>query len=280
MLIVTAPAKLNLTLEVLRKREDGYHEIRSIIQTLSLSDKLRFTASSRLEYRCDLNGWEAGRSLVSKAAALMIEEAGSGRSALIEITKRIPLSSGLGGDSSDAAATLRGLNMLWKLNLSLPQLLKMAAKLGSDVPLFLYGGTLLAEGRGEKIAPAPVMPHMSVVILFPLVPEVKNKTAQLYALLKPGHFTNGQVTDYFIANLQNKTHSPGSGLFNVFDEIGLEYFKGLKIYKKKFLEAGAKEVHLAGSGPTLFALVQDAVTADNIYKRLQEQKLEVYLSDF
>jgi 4-diphosphocytidyl-2-C-methyl-D-erythritol kinase len=280
MLIINAPAKLNLTLEVLRKREDGYHEIRSIIQTLNFGDKLKFSASPIMEYKCDMDGWDAGKSLVSKAAALMLEEAGSRQSALIEITKRIPLSSGLGGDSSGAVAVLRGLNMLWGVNLSLPQLIKLAVKLGSDTTLFLYGGTLLAEGRGEKISPAPAMPHMSVVILFPPIPEVKNKTAQLYAQLKPGHFTAGQITDYFLENLRNPEYIPGSGLFNVFDDVGLAYYKDLKVFKRVFLEAGAKEVHLAGSGPTLFTLVKDPLTADNIYNRLHEQKLEVCLADF
>jgi 4-diphosphocytidyl-2-C-methyl-D-erythritol kinase len=279
MMIVIAPSKLNLTLEVLGKREDGYHEIRSVIQTLNLCDNLKFSASSSMEYKCNLPAWEAEKSLVSKAADLMRAEAGENKAALIEISKRIPMSSGLGGDSSDAVATLRGLNMLWRLNLSLPQLLKMAAKLGSDTTLFLYGGTVLAEGRGEKISPVPPMPHMTAVILFPPIPEVKNKTPQMYSLLKARHYTTGKSTDDFISNLKNRQCSPSS-LFNVFDEVGLSFFKGLKEYKQLFLEAGAKEVHLAGSGPTLYTILQDPVEANNIYKRLQDKKLEAYLADF
>jgi 4-diphosphocytidyl-2-C-methyl-D-erythritol kinase len=280
MLIVTAPAKINLTLEVLKKREDGYHEIRSVIQTLNLYDNLKFSDNPKMEYKCNLDIWDAQRSLVSKAADLIRTETGTTRSALIEITKRIPLSSGLGGDSSDAVAALRGLNLLWKLNLSLPQLLKMAAKLGSDTTLFLYGGTLLAESRGEKISPAPVMPHLSVVVLFPPLPEVKNKTSQLYAQLKARHYTTGKATDDFISGLKSPLFDPAKGLFNVFDEIGLSFFKGLKEYKQIFLESGASQVHLAGSGPTLFTLLKDPAEANKIYMRLKERKLEVYLADF
>jgi 4-diphosphocytidyl-2-C-methyl-D-erythritol kinase len=279
MMIVIAPSKLNLTLEVLKKRDDGYHEIRSVVQTLNLCDNLKFTANPKMEFKCNLPGWEAGKSLVSKAAELMRAEAGINQGALIEISKHIPMSSGLGGDSSDAVATLRGLNMLWKVNLSLPALLKMAAVLGSDTTLFLYGGTVLAEGRGEKISPAPAMPHMTAVILFPPIPAVNNKTFQMYSQLKARHYTSGKATDDLIESLKNRQFS-SSGLFNVFDEVGFSFFKGLKQYQQIFTEAGAKEVHLAGSGPTLFTILQDPVEANNIYKRLQEKKLEAYQADF
>jgi 4-diphosphocytidyl-2-C-methyl-D-erythritol kinase len=280
MMIVSAPAKLNLTLEVLGKREDGYHEIRSIIQTLDFCDKLTFADTAGMQYRCNLTGWEAQKSLISKAAELIRLETCNDLHALIEITKLIPLSSGLGGDSSDAVAVLRGLNMFWKLNLSLPQLLKMAAKLGSDTSLFLYGGTLLAGGRGEKITPLPAMPHRSVVLLCPPVPQVKNKTSRLYAELKAENYTNGSATENFINNLKNRNSHPESGLFNVFDEVGLDFYTGLKEYFQIFLNAGAREVHLAGSGPTLFTINEDPVAASEIYNRLQALKLESYLAGF
>jgi 4-diphosphocytidyl-2-C-methyl-D-erythritol kinase len=280
MLTVTAPAKLNLTLEILKKREDGYHEIRSLIQTLNLYDSLRFSLSPRMEFKCNLPGWNADMSLVTKAADLIKTEAGANHFALIEINKHIPLSSGLGGDSSDAVATLRGLNLLWKLNLSLPQLIKMAEKLGSDTSLFLYGGTLFAEGRGEKISPAPALRNVSAVILFPPIPEVKNKTQQLYSQIRARHYTTGKFTDDFMAKLKNSDNTALSGFYNVFDEVGLDFFRGLRDYKRRFQEAGASEVHLAGSGPTLFCILKDPVTANNIYDRLQEQKLEVCLAGF
>jgi 4-diphosphocytidyl-2-C-methyl-D-erythritol kinase len=280
MMIFSAPAKINLTLEVLGKREDGYHEIRSVIQTIDLSDKIRISASAGMRYECDLPGWDAEKSLVSRAAEAMRSEIGTDYHALIEINKTIPVSSGLGGDSSDAVAALRGLNIFWKLNLSVPQLLKIAAKLGSDTSLFLYGGTLLAEGRGEKITPVPAMPHMSVVLLFPSLPEVKNKTAHLYSHLKAWDYTTGTATHNFINNLQNRSSPPTSGLFNVFDEVGSDFYKGLNKYKNAFLGAGAREVHLSGSGPTLFTLHEDPVAANDIFNRLQAMKLEACLAGF
>ena len=118
-----------------------------------------------MDIKCNLPEWSASKSLVSKAVSLLRNSTGVNQGALIEIEKRIPLSSGLGGDSSDAAAVLRGLNLLWNLKLSLRDLINYAAQLGSDVPLFLYGGTVLIEGKGEKIRPLRPMPHMTVILV-------------------------------------------------------------------------------------------------------------------
>ena len=280
MITVTAQAKLNLTLEVLKKRPDGYHDIRSVVQTLSFGDKLRFETSQKTEFKCSLPGWSASRSLVSRATDLLRNTTGSRLGALVEIEKQIPLSSGLGGDSSDAAAVLKGLNQLWNLKLGQRDLLGLAAQLGSDVPLFLYGGTVLAEGRGEKIRPLRPMPHMYVLLLLPPVPRPEKKTQQLYAMLNVSHYTAGQVTAAFINMLEGRASGQKTGLYNVFDEVGLRYFSGLREYRQKFLEAGAPEVHLAGSGPALFALMRDEIKAIDIRKRLQAGGREVILTEF
>jgi 4-diphosphocytidyl-2-C-methyl-D-erythritol kinase len=280
MLTTTAPAKLNLTLEVLKKRTDGFHEIRSVVQTISFCDKIKIGAAPKLEIKCSLPGWNASKSLVTKAVSLLRNSTGAGQGALIEIEKKIPVSSGLGGDSSDAAAVLRGLGMLWGLKMSQRDLLAYGAQLGSDVPLFLYGGTLLAEGRGEIIRPLRPMPHMSVVLLMPAVPKVEDKTKQMYAQLVVRNYTNGKNTLDFINMLEGKAAVPGITLFNVFDEVGLRFFPGLKEAKQKFLEAGATDVHLAGSGPTLFTILRNDVKAYDIHEKLQKMGLETYLSDF
>ena len=276
----TAPAKINLTLEVLKKRPDGYHEIRSVVQTISFGDKLKFQSGFKVEFKCDLPGWSAQKSLVSKAVSLLRNTTGSGQGAVIEIEKRIPLSSGLGGDSSDAAAVLRGLNLLWNLKLSLRDLINLAAQIGSDVPLFLYGGTLLIEGRGEKVRPLRPMPHMTVILLEPPIPGVEDKTRQMYNRLSVRNYTPGKFTGDFINMLEGRADRPGSGLFNVFDEVALQFFPGLKDYRQKFLEAGADDVHLAGSGPTLFTLTRDDIKAYDIHKRLQGMGLKAHLADF
>jgi 4-diphosphocytidyl-2-C-methyl-D-erythritol kinase len=282
MLEILAPAKLNLTLEVLAKRPDGFHEIRSVIQAINLVDSLRFRLSENIEFSCTDPDWVPARSLVSKAVGLLQKTTGCAQGVTIEVDKRIPLVSGLSGDSSDAAAVLRGLNRLWGLGLSLPQLLELASQLGSDVAFFLYGGTAVVRGRGEVVTPLPPFPHMWVVLMLPPVPRMPGKTGRLYASLKPGHYTRGEVTDRLVALL---TRGSLGGermvgiLFNVLEDVAADSFAGLGEYRQQFLQAGAQEVHLAGSGPVLFTLVKDRAEAEKIYHNLQQQGLESYLTE-
>jgi len=282
MLEILAPAKLNLTLEVLAKRPDGFHEIRSVIQAINLVDSLRFRLSENIEFSCTDPDWVPARSLVSKAVGLLQKTTGCAQGVTIEVDKRIPLVSGLSGDSSDAAAVLRGLNRLWGLGRSLPQLLELASQLGSDVAFFLYGGTAVVRGRGEVVTPLPPFPHMWVVLMLPPVPRMPGKTGRLYASLKPGHYTRGEVTDRLVALLtrgslggERLVHN----LFNVLEDVAADSFAGLGEYRQQFLQAGAQEVHLAGSGPVLFTLVKDRAEAEKIYHNLQQQGLESYITD-
>ena len=279
MLTVLAPAKINLTLEVLAKRRDGFHEIRSVIQTINLCDSLHFHLSQSIEFKCDVSNWIPEESLASKATGLLREVTGCTKGATIEINKRIPLMSGLGGDSSDAAAILRGLNKLWGLSLSSGELLELASQLSSDASFFLYGGTALAEGRGEIVTPLPSLLHMWVVLMMPPVLRVPGKTKQLYASLRASHYTGGQITDELVTLLTRGGEVTSASLFNVFDEVALDNFAGLGKYREKFLKAGAQEVHLAGSGPALFTLVRDKNQAEKMYENLQKQGLESYLID-
>jgi 4-diphosphocytidyl-2-C-methyl-D-erythritol kinase len=280
MMMATAQAKINITLEVLNKRGDGYHEIRSIVQTVDFCDKLCFQTGPRLDIKCNLPEWSLSKSLVSKAIDLLRNSSGSRIGATVEIEKRIPLSSGLGGDSSDAAAILRGLNLLWDLKLSLRDLIKLGAQIGSDVPLFLYGGTLMVEGRGEKVRPLRPMPHMTVVLLVPHLFKLEDKTRKLYSQLSVRNYTSGKVTEDFAKMLEGRAGSSATGMFNVFDDVGFKFFAGLKEYRQKFVEAGAVDIHVAGSGPTLFTLLRDEVKAGIIHKKLQDKGLEAYLTDF
>jgi 4-diphosphocytidyl-2-C-methyl-D-erythritol kinase len=251
-----------------------------VVQTITFNDQLKFQAGPRLDIKCNLPEWSASRSLVSKAVSLLRNSTGIKQGALIEIEKRIPLNSGLGGDSSDAAAVLRGLNLLWNLKLSLRDLINYGAQLGSDVPLFLYGGTVLTEGRGEKIRPLRPMPHMTVILMLPPIIRVENKTLRMYGQLSVRNYTPGKITEDFIRATEGQPTRAGIGLYNVFDEVGLRFFSGLRECRRKFLEAGADEVHLAGSGPTLFALTRDDVKAFDIHKHLRDMGLEAYLADF
>ncbi len=279
MLTILAPAKLNLTLEVLGERQDGFHEIRSVIQTISLCDSLHFQLGQNMEFKSDIPDWIPEESLVSKASGLIRKATGCTKGVTVKVNKRIPWLSGLGGDSSDAAAILRGLNKLWGLGLSLKELLDLASQLSSDASFFLFGGTALAEGRGEIVTPLPSLPHMWVVLMMPPVLRVTGKTKQLYASLRASHYTGGRITDELVTLLTRGGEVTSASLFNVFDKVALDNFAGLGEYKEQFLKAGAQEICLAGSGPALFTLVRDKNRAEMIYENLQEQGLESYLSD-
>jgi len=279
MLTVLAPAKLNLTLEVLAKRPDGFHEIRSVIQTLNLCDSLSFRLSQSIKFNSDMPNWIPEDSLVSKATSLLRQATGCSKGVTIEVSKRIPLVSGLGGDSSDAAATLRGLNKLWGLGLSREKLLALAVRLGSDAAFFIYGGTALVEGRGEVVTPLPPLPHMWVVLMLPPVPRLPEKTKQLYARLNASHYTDGRITERLVEALKRGREFMPSLLFNVFDNVAFDSFTGLRDYWQKFVKAGARDVHLAGSGAALFTLTEDKTEAEDLYVRLQQQGLECYLTE-
>ena len=279
MFSILAPAKINLTLEVLAERPDGYHEIRSVIQSINLCDCLRFQLSHNIKFGCDNPELVVAESLISRATTLLQQATDCAKGATIEITKRIPLSSGLGGDSSDAAAILSGLNKLWKLGLSLKELTELAPRLGSDVPFFLYGGTTLVEGRGEKITPLPPLPRRWVVLMIPDVPRLAEKTKRLYVSLKINHYTDGQITENFATALTEGREFKPSLLFNTFENVAFDQFPGLKVYKEHFIKLGASNVHLAGSGPALFTLVEDRAGAERLYENLQKQNLESYLAE-
>jgi 4-diphosphocytidyl-2-C-methyl-D-erythritol kinase len=289
---VLAPAKVNLTLEVLGTRSDGYHEIRSVMQTVSLCDTLRFSLNSGMEIRANIPDWLPERSLVSRAVEMLLKESDCHPGASIELKKSIPWLSGLGGDSSDAAATLLGLNRLWLMDLSLVKLLEMAAGLGSDVSFFLYGGTAVAEGRGELVTPLVPLPHTWFVFLMPPVSRRPGKTGQLYSNLRDKYYTAGEKTESLIAMMIGEEEmflclnevgmtdvDYADFLFNTFENVAFDFFGGLWECRERFLAAGARKVHLAGSGPTLFTLIQDFGEAESIYLRLKEQGEEVHLAD-
>jgi len=278
MLTIKAPAKINLTLEVLGKRLDGYHEIRSILQTIDLYDTLHFREVGELSVTCDLKGWSAEKSQVSKAAALLQESAGVKKGAEIKIEKRIPLRAGLGGDSSDGAATLRGLNDLWHIKLSEEKLLILAAQLGSDTPFFVRGGTAAAAGRGEIVTPLPAVRKMQLVIVIPDIPVEPGKTARAYAALKPSHYTDGAMTQKLVDIIKKGQAVSSDCLFNAFEDVAVDVHPGLSYYISGCIRLGVP-IHLAGAGPALFAIFYDISSAVEFRKTAEEHRARAYIAE-
>ena len=279
MFTIEAPAKINLTMEVLGTRPDGYHEIRSVIQTLKFCDYLQLAPAEGIQVACNMPDWSLEQSLVTKAIKLLQAATGCTKGATIKITKRIPLLSGLAGDSSDAAAILRGLNQLWQLELLQQQLQEITQQLGSDVTFFLTGGTALMEGRGEKIMPLPPVPHQWVILISPKVLILPDKTKRLYSMLKPCHYSDGTITDKLAADLKSGRKFKASSLFNVFENVAFTRGEELTHYRDHILKIGASNIHLAGSGPTLFTLLDDKSQAEDLLTRLKNQGLETFLTE-
>ncbi|MGD9143201.1 MAG: 4-(cytidine 5'-diphospho)-2-C-methyl-D-erythritol kinase [Dehalococcoidia bacterium] len=275
-LTVQAPAKINLTLEVLGERPDGFHEIRSVMQSVDLCDSLVFGAADTTTINCDMPGWNAGKSLVSRAVKLFGEKTGCSRGVSINISKKIPLMSGLGGDSSDAAAVLRGLNELRDLDLSLDDMAEMAAELGSDVVFFINDGTALATGRGEVITPLPSLTETWLVLVIPEIPQTAGKTARMYQSLEASHYTDGKITEKLVAAITRGDKPDASFLFNTFENIAYGDFVIRRVYVEHLEKLGASRVHLAGSGPALFVVFEKGDTAADFYVSCKDQGMKVY----
>jgi len=276
MLTVYAPAKINLVLEVLGKDND-YHRISSIVQAIDLCDVLNFQLDEEVRFECDEPGLRRN-NLVEQAATLLKESTECSLGARIELRKHIPWGVGLGGGSSDAAATLLALNELWGLRLPLSELVYLASELGSDVPFFIHKGTALVEGKGGKVTPLPSLPSTCFVLLVPQLPNIEGKTKQMYGNLDAAYFTEGQFVQRALSSLeQGKAIAPGL-MFNVFEKAAFDFFQGLGKYRKTLEEAGAPGVYLAGSGPCLFTFFSGEEKAGELFSRLRKHGLECYLA--
>ncbi len=261
-----AAAKINWTLEVMGRRDDGYHEVRSVMQTVEPCDILELTPADRLELEVEGAHQPSQDDLVLRAAALL---EGGASGAYIRLSKRVPVAAGLGGGSSDAAAALRGLNHMWRLGYDDAHLAEMGAGIGSDVAFFVHGGTALAEGRGERVTPLTDVPATWLVLLVPTPLRLPEKTRRMYAALTPADFSDGSRTEALRRRLRDGQPVDDGSLYNAFERAAYEVFEGLDAYRDALLAAGARTVHLAGSGPALFALGPDEGAARAMHDRLR-----------
>jgi len=276
MLTVYAPAKINLVLEVLGKDND-YHRISSIVQSIDLCDVLNFQLDEEVCFECDVASLKSD-NLITRTATLLKESTKCSLGARIELRKHIPWGVGLGGGSSDAAATLLALNELWELRLSLPELVQLASELGSDVPFFIHKGTASVEGRGEKVTLLPALPATFFVLLVPPLPKIPGKTKQMYGKLNAAHYTEGRFIQQALSYLKQGKAIDHSLMFNVFEMVAFDFFPGLDKYRKTLEEAGAPGVYLAGSGPCLFTFFSEERQAKVISLNLRGQGLECYVT--
>ena len=261
-------------MEVLGRRGDGYHEVRTVLQAVDLSDTLTLEPADSLVLHWDtgspvpVSQVPAEENLVLRAASLLQQEAGVSRGAAIVLHKAIPVAAGLGGGSSDAAATLLGLRRIWKLDFSDQRLAEVAEQLGSDVPFFLSGGTALGSGRGDKLQELPAPIEQWAVISTSPGPPQNDKTAQLYRLLTPADYSKtARRTDELVRRLHARTESTVA-LFNTFERVAAGTYPDYAAHRRAFATAAATNVLLAGAGPALFSLTDEEASADMLRDHL------------
>jgi 4-diphosphocytidyl-2-C-methyl-D-erythritol kinase len=263
---VRALAKINLDLRALRKRADGYHELRTIFQTISLSDTLEiaFTPGgvTEIELRDDAG---IPDNLVVRAARMAMDAMGASGRVEMWLVKRIPMGAGLGGGSSDAAAVLLALPVLAGRPIGLGALADLAGRLGSDVPFFLLGGTAVGIGRGTELFPLPDAPPMAGVLV---VPGVHVDTALAYAELSPRLTSESQQNK--IVSFQSHTWDPiaGGPAANDFEDVVFERHPRLASLKRELTRAGASVAMMTGSGSALFGLFSGKKQASRALRRL------------
>jgi len=273
---VKAPAKINLSLDVLGKREDGYHEVEMVMTTVDLADRLEIShkeenSISILSHNRFVPDDE--RNLAYKAAKLLKEKFRIQTGVNIKIEKNIPVAAGLAGGSSDAAAALKGLNQLWNLGLSVEELATLGAEIGSDVSFCVYGGTALAKGRGEKIQPLPAPPKCWVILA---KPSIGVSTSDVYGRLDVSNIEHPNTGKMIEAIKKGNYELMCANLGNVLESVTLEMHPEVKQIKEYMKRFGADAVLMSGSGPTVFGLVRYDSRLQRIYNGLRGFCNQVY----
>lgn len=275
-----ARAKINLGLDVVRKREDGYHEVRMIMQTINLYDKiiLRKREKAGIQVKTNLSYLPANEdNLVYKAAKLLMDEFAVEEGVSIELNKYIPVAAGMAGGSSDAAAVLVGVNRMFDLGLTRRQLMDRAVKIGADVPFCVMRGTALAEGIGEKLTPLPMMPKCHILIA---KPKVYVSTKFVYGNLRANELTYHPDIDGQVEALKEGSLKKLAALMgNVLETVTIPEYPVIEEIKQSMLKHGALNAMMSGSGPTVFGLFDEEEAARKAYRELMEGEAvrQVYL---
>ncbi|WP_141434175.1 4-(cytidine 5'-diphospho)-2-C-methyl-D-erythritol kinase [Bacillus sp. 03113] len=268
-LLVKAPAKINLSLDVLHKRQDGFHEVEMIMTTIDLADRIELELLEKDEIKIlSLNRFvpDDQRNLAYQAALLLKRKFQVKKGVLIKIEKNIPVAAGLAGGSSDAAATLRGLNKLWKLGLSLDELAEIGSEIGSDVSFCVYGGTALATGRGEKIERLQAPPTCWVVLAKPFIGV---STADVYRRLDTKDLKHPDTLNMIQSIQEGDYVKLCKNVGNVLEDVTLKLYPEVAQIKDQMKRFGADAVLMSGSGPTVFGLVHHDSRMHRIYNGLR-----------
>lgn len=278
-----AYAKINIGLDVLRRRADGYHEVKMIMQTVDIHDELVLEKRKQpgIELRTDNSELPLdGDNLICKAAKLLFREKDIQEGVEITLTKKIPIAAGMAGGSADAAATLRGLNELFGMGYSIPELQALGVKLGADIPYCIVGGTMLSEGIGEILTPLPAPPEAYLVIA---KPDINVSTAFVYGNLHADRLTWHPDIDGMTAALRRQDLGGITDrLGNVLETVTVREYPVIERIKELLREQGAENALMSGSGPTVFGIFREEETARQAAEAVERGQLakQIFVTTF
>lgn len=283
---VRAHGKINLALDVIRKREDGYHDVRMVMQSVGIYDRVEIQYMSKLnnEYKIEI---ETNlkflpvneNNLAYKAAALLMEEFKLNYHIIIRIKKMIPVAAGMAGGSSDCAAVLKGVNKMFDLGLNDEDLKSRGVALGADIPYCIMGGTALSEGIGEILTPLPPMPECYIVLA---KPYINVSTRFVYGNLKADELVYHPDIDGMIESInKNDFYGMAKRLGNVLETVTEKEYPVINEIKENMIKMGAVNSIMSGSGPTVFGLFDDVEKAKYTYANLKASDYcrQVYITD-
>lgn len=262
MLKVSAPCKINLSLVVETKREDGFHNIKTIFQTINIFDKIKIFEGETLSVSCPFI--EEKENIVYKACLSLLKYTKKEDKARIVIEKHIPIGGGLGGGSSDCAETLIALNKFWALSLSKDELKNIGASLGSDVPFFFERGTCFGNGKGERIVRLPQIPPCFFLLVFFPFPVVTKEVYESWKIKK----THYNIENLILAIKEGNLFDIAKHLYNDLEEITIKRYPEIKEMKAYLIKEGALNALMTGSGPTIFGIFKSLKDARYVKQKL------------
>ena len=278
-----AYAKINLGLDVLKRRPDGYHEVKMVMQSISLCDELMFAENASIgapsiTIRCDSAAVPAGEgNIVYRAAASIYERYRLKNPVTVTLKKRIPVAAGMAGGSTDAAAVFHGLNTLFDLGMTAAEMCEMATKIGADVPFCLVGGTALSEGIGEKLTPLPAAAPCCVLLA---KPDISVSTKWVYENFCLNGLAGHPDIDGMVTAIKNRDLSGIlNRMENVLETVTIGEYPLINEIKQKMLSHGAEKALMSGSGPTVFGIFADEEKAQAAYGKMKSE-YEAYITSF
>ena len=276
-----ALGKINLGLDVLGKRENGYHDVRMVMQTLYLYDNVTLEKTEEPGIHIESNLFYLPKdenNIAYKAAKLLIDEFSISEGIRITLDKHIPVAAGMAGGSSNAAAVLFGMNQMFELGLNQQELMERGVKLGADVPYCIMRGTVLAEGIGEKLSVLPQMPKCYILIA---KPPISVSTKMVYDKLDSMEIVHPNIDGIIKGLEKGSLHKIASSMGNVLETVTIEEYPEIAEIKKCMLENGALGAMMSGSGPTVFGIFADKKTIKKAFQKVKEQGLarQVYTAN-